>query len=226
MDKIYSRKRIKIKPKYKILFTMILIVASVIILLNKVIYPLFSKKCIYKAKVLVTQISSQETEKIMENYTYKDLVHIEEDTEGNVTFLESNVVAINQIKSSIVNRIQNRFLEMKSATIGIKMGALTGSRLFSNVGPKIEIQVIPSGTISSSLETEFYSVGVNQSIHRIYLDINCSVNILSPFESVSQSIENKILLSESIIVGNTPENYYNIDGIDSMTSQDQLNFID
>lgn len=226
MDKIYSRKRIKIKSKYKILFTIILIVTSVIILLNQVIYPLFSKKCIYKAKVLVTQISNQETEKIMENYTYKDLVHIEEDTEGNVTFLESNVVAINQIKSSIVNRIQNRFLEMKQTTIGIKVGALTGSRLFSNVGPKIEIQVIPSGTISSSLETEFYAVGVNQSIHRIYLDINCSVNILSPFESVSQSIENKILLSESVIVGNTPENYYNIDGIDSMTSQDQLNFID
>lgn len=226
MDKIYSRKRIRIKTKYKILFTIILIVGSIIILLNQVIYPLFSKKCIYKAKVLVTQISNQETEKIMENYTYKDLVHIEEDTEGNVTFLESNVVAINQIKSSIVNRIQNRFLEMKSATIGIKAGALTGSRLFSNIGPKIEIQVIPSGTINSSLETEFYAVGVNQSIHRIYLDITCSVNILSPFESVSQSIENKILLSESVIVGNTPENYYNIDGIDSMTSQDQLNFID
>lgn len=226
MDKIYSRKRIRIKTKYKILFTIILIVGSIIILLNQVIYPLFSKKCIYKAKVLVTQISNQETEKIMENYTYKDLVHIEEDTEGNVTFLESNVVAINQIKSSIVNRIQNRFLEMKSATIGIKAGALTGSRLFSNIGPKIEIQVIPSGTINSSLETEFYAVGVNQSIHRIYLDITCSVNILSPFESVSQSMENKILLSESVIVGNTPENYYKIDGIDSMTSQDQLNFID
>ncbi len=226
MDKIYSRKRIKIKMKYKIMLVITLIIISIAILLNQVIYPLFSKKCIYQAKVLVTQISNQETEKIMENYTYKDLVHIEEDTEGNVTFLESNVVAINRIKSEIVNKIQNRFLEMKTATIGIKVGSLTGSRLLSNVGPKIEIQVIPSGTITSSLETEFYSVGVNQSIHRIYLDINCSVNILSPFENVSQSIENKILLSESIIVGNTPENYYNIDGIDSMTSQDQLNFID
>lgn len=224
MEKIYSRKRIK--RRYKILIILTLLLISIAILLNQIIYPLFSKKCIYQAKVLVTQVSNQETEKIMQNYTYKDLVHIEEDTEGNVTFLESNVVAINRIKSEIVNKIQNRFLELKTATIGIKVGALTGSRLLSNVGPKIEIQVIPSGTITSTLETEFYSVGVNQSIHRIYLDINCSVNILSPFESVSQSMENKILLSESVIVGNTPENYYNIDGIDSMTSQDQLNFID
>jgi len=162
----------------------------------------------------------------MKNYTYKDLIHIEEDTEGNVTFLGSNVVLINQIKSEIMTKIQNRFLEIKDTNIEIKVGAFTGSRLFSNVGPKIKIKVIPSGTINSSLETEFYSVGVNQSIHRIYLDINCSINILSPFESVSQTISNKVLLSESIIVGTTPENYYNIDGIDSMTSQDQLNFID
>ncbi len=226
MDKIYSRKRFKIGIKYKILISILLIIILIVVTLNNVIYPLFSKKCIYKAQVLVTQIANGETEKIMKNYTYKDLIHIEEDTEGNVTFLGSNVVLINQIKSEIMTKIQNRFLEIKDTNIEIKVGAFTGSRLFSNVGPKIKIKVIPSGTINSSLETEFYSVGVNQSIHRIYLDINCSINILSPFESVSQTISNKVLLSESIIVGTTPENYYNIDGIDSMTSQDQLNFID
>ena len=226
MDKIYSRKRFKIGIKYKILISILLIIILIVVTLNNVIYPLFSKKCIYKAQVLVTQIANGETEKIMKNYTYKDLIHIEEDTEGNVTFLGSNVVLINQIKSEIMTKIQNRFLEIKDTNIEIKVGAFTGRRLFSNVGPKIKIKVIPSGTINSSLETEFYSVGVNQSIHRIYLDINCSINILSPFESVSQTISNKVLLSESIIVGTTPENYYNIDGIDSMTSQDQLNFID
>ncbi len=226
MDKIYSRKRFKIGIKYKILISILLIIILIVVTLNNVIYPLFSKKCIYKAQVLVTQIANGETEKIMKNYTYKDLIHIEEDTEGNVTFLGSNVVLINQIKSEIMTKIQNRFLEIKDTNIEIKVGAFTGSRLFSNVGSKIKIKVIPSGTINSSLETEFYSVGVNQSIHRIYLDINCSINILSPFESVSQTISNKVLLSESIIVGTTPENYYNIDGIDSMTSQDQLNFID
>ena len=217
MDKIYSRKRFKIGIKYKILISILLIIILIVVTLNN---------CIYKAQVLVTQIANEETEKIMKNYTYKDLIHIEEDTEGNVTFLGSNVVLINQIKSEIMTKIQNRFLEIKDTNIEIKVGAFTGSRLFSNVGPKIKIKVIPSGTINSSLETEFYSVGVNQSIHRIYLDINCSINILSPFENVSQTISNKVLLSESIIVGTTPENYYNIDGIDSMTSQDQLNFID
>ncbi len=223
MEKIYSRPRLKkIKRKYLILIMIIAMIVIIATLLNQVVYPLFSKKCIYQAKVIVTQISNEETEKIMQNYTYKDLVHIEEDSEGNVTFLESNVVLINQIKSSIVNNIQKRFTEERNVNIEIRLGALTGSRLISNVGPKIKIKVIPSGTITSTLETEFYSVGVNQSLHRIYLNIDCTVSILSPFETVSQSIQNKILLSESVIVGNTPENYYKID---TMAPSDQLNLL-
>lgn len=223
MEKIYSRKRIKkINKKYKFVILIIVLILLTAYLLNEIIYPLFSRKCVYKAKVIVTQVSNEETEKIMQNYTYKDLVHIEEDSDGNVTFLESNVVLINQIKSNIVNNIQKRFNEARDTNIEIKLGALTGSRLMSSVGPKIKIKVIPSGTITSTLQTEFYSVGVNQSLHRIYLDINCTVSILSPFESVSQSVENKILLSESVIVGNTPENYYKIDTI---TPSDQLNLL-
>lgn len=223
MEKIYSRPKIKFpKRKYRIIIVLIILTTMIVLLLNKVIYPLFSKKCIYKAKVIVTQVSNEETENIMKNYTYKDLVHIEEDSDGNVTFLESNVVLINQIKANIVTNIQKRFAESKDTNIEIRAGALTGSRLISNMGPKIKIKVVPSGTISSTLETEFYSVGVNQSLHRIFLSINCTVSILSPFETVSQSIESKILLSESVIVGNTPENYYKID---NMTSSDQLNLL-
>ncbi len=223
MEKIYSRPKIKFpKKKYRIIIVLIILATMIVLLLNKVIYPLFSKKCIYKAKVIVTQVSNEETENIMKNYTYKDLVHIEEDSDGNVTFLESNVVLINQIKANIVTNIQKRFAESKDTNIEIRVGALTGSRLISNMGPKIKIKVVPSGTISSTLETEFYSVGVNQSLHRIFLSINCTVSILSPFETVSQSIESKILLSESVIVGNTPENYYKID---TMTPSDQLNLL-
>lgn len=223
MEKIYSRPKIKFpKRKYRIIIVLIILTTMIVLLLNKVIYPLFSKKCIYKAKVIVTQVSNEETENIMKNYTYKDLVHIEEDSDGNVTFLESNVVLINQIKANIVTNIQKRFAESKDTNIELRAGALTGSRLISNMGPKIKIKVVPSGTISSTLETEFYSVGVNQSLHRIFLSINCTVSILSPFETVSQSIESKILLSESVIVGNTPENYYKID---TMTPSDQLNLL-
>ena len=216
MDIIYSRTKIRIKKKYKILIVIILIIIVLNVILNKIIYPLFSSKSIYLANVLITQITNEDTEKVMHNYTYQD-------SEGNVTFLESNVITINKIKAEIVSQIQNRFIEKKeNQTIGIKLGSLTANRLLANIGPTITIQVIPSGTISSTIETEFYSVGVNQSIHRIYLDIKCTVSILSPFDSVSQTTNNRILLSESVIVGTTPENYYNIDEV---SSEEQLNFI-
>ena len=61
MDTIYSRKRFKIGIKYKILISILLIIILIVVTLNNVIYPLFSKKCIYKAQVLVTQIANGET---------------------------------------------------------------------------------------------------------------------------------------------------------------------
>ena len=142
MEIIYSRRKIKLKKKTKIILIILIIIILIYLLLNKIIYPLFSKRCIYQAQVLVTQITNQETEKIMKNYTYKDLINIQKDEEGNVTFLESNVVLINKIKAEIVNKIQNRFVKTEDTFIKIRVGAFTGSRLLSSIGPEIKIQVL------------------------------------------------------------------------------------
>ena len=62
MEKIYSRPKIKFpKKKYRIIIVLIILATMIVLVLNKVIYPLFSKKCIYKAKVIVTQVSNEET---------------------------------------------------------------------------------------------------------------------------------------------------------------------
>lgn len=55
--------------------------------------------------------------------------------------------------------------------------------------------------------------GINQTLHKIYLNIKCKANILTPFKSVSKTIENKMLLTETVIMGEIPETYYNFDNL-------------
>ena len=44
--------------------------------------------------------------------------------------------------------------------------------------------------------------GINQTLHRIYLKIKCKASILTPFKSVSKTIENKMLFTTlQILVG-------------------------
>lgn len=69
------------------------------------------------------------------------------------------------------------------------------------------------GDLDTDLRSEFTSAGINQTLHRIYLEIKCNVVILTPFETIEQKISNQVLLAEGVIVGEIPNSYYNLEGI-------------
>ena len=66
-------------------------------------------------------------------------------------------------------------------------------------------------------------MGINQTLHRIYLQVDCKVNILTPFENVEREIKNQVILAENVIVGNIPSTYYNLEGLNK---QDALEVIE
>ena len=66
---------------------------------------------------------------------------------------------------------------------------------------------------SGDLESEFTSQGINQTLHRIYVDVSCNVKVLTPFKDIERNITNRVLLAENVIVGNIPDTYYNLEGL-------------
>ena len=67
----------------------------------------------------------------------------------------------------------------------------------------------------SKVNSEFASKGINQTIHKINLYLTCKVSILTPIETISETIETTVLLAETVIIGEVPENYYYYDDINS-----------
>ena len=86
------------------------------------------------------------------------------------------------------------------------------------MGPDIKIKMMTDGTVETDLRTEFKEAGINQTLHRIYLEVKCNVNILTPYNTISETIINQVLLVEGVIIGNIPEAYYNLEGL----NDDQL----
>ena len=74
------------------------------------------------------------------------------------------------------------------------------------------------GTVETDLKSEFKEAGINQTLHRIYLEVRCKVNILTPYDTISETITNQVLLVEGVIIGNIPDAYYNLEGL----NQDQI----
>ena len=55
--------------------------------------------------------------------------------------------------------------------------------------------------------------GINQAIHRLYLDVECEVSILTAYGNIDTKILNQVLFAENIIIGEIPDSYYNLEGL-------------
>lgn len=94
-------------------------------------------------------------------------------------------------------------------------GSFTGFKLLSGKGPGIPIRISTIGNVETDLRSEFTSQGINQTLHRVYLQVECEVSVLTPFENITEKITNQVLIAENVIVGKIPNTYYNFNGMDS-----------
>lgn len=229
-DKLYSRKRIRLPDIRKmnsvksiILILFFSIILSIFLFLNTA-YPVFKASCETAASSKGIKIINNEVNKIMKNYSYNNLINIEKDTEGNITMIKADVICINEIVSKIVSNIQTEFDGIPRITVFINMGSVSGISALKNLEPKFNVELESAGNIKYDVKTKFESVGINQTFHKIYLDIDARVGILTPFSTFGKDINTEVLLTEAIIVGKVPETYYNLEGMDN--PDDTFNFIE
>ena len=228
MHKIYSRPRIKL-PKISIkgvppevlkkrrkvveIIVVLIIAFSVVKLILDAVLPIFNTLCENRAKSIATIISNEQATIVMTEHSYAQLFTIEKDNNGNVVMIKANVVPINEIISDVANKIQEQIDQRGREDVEIALGSFTGFKLLAGRGPEIKIRISSIGNVETDLRSEFTSQGINQTLHRVYLQVKCRVSILTPFNDIEQEITNQVLLAENVIVGNLPSTYYNLAGL-------------
>ncbi len=223
MDKIYSRRKIKL-PKIKaiktqnkrikkIYFTvLILIVATLTVYkIMESIDPIFEGLCISKAQGIATEITNRKSSEVLAKYNYKDTVQIIKDSDGKNNMLKTDIVMINKIASDIAIEIQKELDEIEKQSIEIPLGALTGNQYFAGSGPNFKIKIISAGDITTDIKTEFKAAGINQTMYRIYLNLECKISILTSYKTINKTITNQVLLVETVIMGEVPETYLELE---------------
>lgn len=235
MSKIYSRPRIKIpkifiaskgnkeiikKQKITKIFIIMIIAFSTVKIVLDAILPIYDTICKDKAKSIATMISNDQATNVMKEHTYDELFTLEKDNEGNIIMIKSNVFPINEIISDVALKIQNDIDERGRENINIAFGSFTGIKLLAGKGPNVPIKISSIGNVETDLRSEFKEQGINQTIHRVYLEVTCEVSILTPYNSITEKINNQVLIMENVIVGKIPNTYYNLNGIDSTNAID------
>lgn len=138
---------------------------------------------------------------------YEQLVDFDKDADGHVTALRSNMAAFNRLQASIADDILQRMAEVSSTDLAIPIGTLTGSPLLAGRGPCLRVRMQSVGTATARFDDQFSSAGINQTRHRIILDVDVHVSILLPGLTTYTKVSNEISVAETVIVGGVPETY-------------------
>jgi len=214
MSKIYSRFRfpnLKKLNKFRLTILLILIFLVTVSMLFVIAgYPIFIAKCQTSANGTGIRIINNEINRVMKDYSYGDLIAIEKDNNGNIKLIEAKIVPINEIVSEITSNIQNEINKTPRSKIYIDMSTVTGMVVLKNFGPRINMEMETSGNINTNIISSFESVGINQTLHKISLEINVGISILTPFNIMRKEINAEVLLTEAVIVGEVPSTYLDL----------------
>ena len=220
MQIFYKGKR-KSWHKKKAFFTffiiLIIIVCVVVWYISFVINPIIISIGESKTKSLATKaINTAVTEVLCEGYTYDDIIQIKTDENGHITYIQAHSLIINKLTRDLVSSSQSKLDIIGEQGIGIPIGTLLGIPIFMGKGPEIRIKLFPIGAISCSFSSVFTQAGINQTNHKIYVNVNSSVSVILPIASRQVKNTSQFLICESIIVGEVPEVYLNSNNLDEM----------
>lgn len=202
------RKKIK---KFLVLLMVLGFIIFIFITVNNNIRPLLMAMAEVRARVIAVQaineaVSSELTYRIQ----YEDLFIVKTDKDNRVTMLQANTMLMNAIASETALTIQEKLRQMGVKEISIPLGSILGSEIFANYGPRINIGVLPVGTVSVNFVTDFEEAGINQTRHKIYLLVEAQVKIIVPLASNRIDVVTQVPIAETIIVGDIPQYYLSI----------------
>lgn len=138
-------------------------------------------------------------------FNYKSLIKSDTDTNGQVMALYTDTSALNMLKAQMSLAINDNIRKSHKARVGVPAGAFIGFVLFSNFGPDVFVSLTLDGSVTTTIESEFTSAGINQTMHRVYMVVKADVSLTCPIITYETEFETTYELCQTIIVGNTPQ---------------------
>ncbi len=139
---------------------------------------------------------------------YDDLFSVVKNEDGDIEMVQANSPEINMIAREIANLAQANLDELGLKEISIPIGTFTGLALLMGLGPDVTISVMPIGSALCDFVSYFTSAGINQTLHKIYIDVHATINIVTPIDEPTITVKAEVLVAENLIVGNVPQFYF------------------
>jgi len=143
---------------------------------------------------------------------YNDFVSIHRDGSGAITALTTDMTAMNVLRGHLLECILEKLEGVHVSDIHIPLGSLLDIDVLWAKGPELKVHSMSVGTVSAEFESEFTGAGVNQTLHRIWLEVSVPLTLLLPGDRVDTQVDTRLCVAETVIVGEVPQAYLGTTG--------------
>ena len=207
--------RARRRRRLRRLTLLMLVLAAAFLLIDRNFRPL-----VFSLAEARSALNGALTEALEDGVEYDDLMNVRMDDSGQVSLLSANTMRMNALADRAGDAALRKLETVSAQKVYVPLGAALGLTLFAGSGPRIPISIVPVGTVQTDFETEFEACGINQTRHKVYLQLSASIRIVIPTGAKTTNVSANMLVAESIIIGKVPESFvgYNL-------NPDELNMV-
>ena len=192
----------------KIIIVFCLIIVIVSAYLYSVVIPAIKSFCKTEVESSIRNAINESNEKLLEMaIDYDDIFTVVYSSEKEVVSVRANMGLINQLSMLWGTEIQNHINGKNEIVFKKSAGIFSGSVILSNFGKEVSVHCTYTAFSKTDYRSEFIRQGINQTLHRLYLDAQVEATLLSPYSSEKLIVYDSFLYSESVINGKVPQTY-------------------
>ena len=117
-----------------------------------------------------------------------ELLTARESNEGHISLLTADAGKLNLLAADCAAAAQKRIMDLGEQGVSVALGTLSGVPLLAGLGPRLSFRFTPVGMVQSAFHSEFRSAGINQTLHRITLELTGTVRIVLPGRACSVTV--------------------------------------
>ena len=175
----------------------------------KLINPVIRSYTKAKINALTEQVLNVAVSNVINaSINYDSVINIAYTNTGEIAYLNANQYVINTITREVIKNAQELMLDVGEDGVVVPLGTFTGLSFFNGRGPNVKLQMVPVGIVASNFNSVFTSVGINNTLHQLFLNITAKVELVLPLKNCVVNVEQSVLLCEAIVVGKVPEVYF------------------
>ena len=190
---------------------LLLFILHIVINVNPIVEQVSEKE----VKTLATIAVNKACAEVLNEYVTVDMVDYVM-SDGSLQLITTNTALMNTVAHKAVDLSQDKISELGAQGVPIPLGSLSGITVFSGQGPNVYIKVFPIGSVDASFSSEFIAAGINQTRHKIMLNVSAEIRVVMPGVNNVVHTNTQILMCENVIIGKVPDAFFNMNNLSDL----------